>query len=167
MEKTSWHFGKEFRKLLPALIFFLIAFHMLSASKSLILKQHGIIVPASTMATISALIMAKVVFLMDRLRFLNTYPRKPLIYDVAAKTAAFSIASVILFIVEELIRGSIKTGSVAAGWAMIAGEVNWSAFWLRQVWFSLLIFLYCLTVEFAKVIGPDKVREIFLGIVKK
>ena len=167
MKKISWHFGKEFRKLLPALAFFLIAFHMLSASKSLILKQHGIIIHASTMATISALIMAKVVFLMDRLRFLNTYPRKPLIYDVVAKTVAFSIASVILFVVEELIRFSIKTGSLTAGWAMIAGEINWSAFWLRQGWFSLLIFLYCLAVEFAKVIGADKVKEIFFGIVKK
>jgi len=157
------HFGKSIRELLPAFIFFFVMFHMLSASRALILKQYGILVPSSAMATIGALIMAKVLFLMDKLPFLNLYPRKPLFCSVIVKTVAFSIAAVLLFLAEEMLRIGIKTGSLSVAWERLTGDMNWPAFCLRHIWMSLLILVYCSTVELVRVLGTGKVRMIFFG----
>ena len=155
--------SRVFHEILPAFIFFFVMFHMLSASRALMLKQYGILVPASAMATIGALIMAKVSFLMDKLPFLNLYPRKPLFYNVIVKTISFSTAAVVFFIIEEMFRISIRTGSPLIAWNRLVGDMNWSAFWLRQVWLSLLIAVYCAVVELVRVLGADKVKNIFFG----
>ncbi len=130
------------------------------------MRQYGITVPGSAIATIGALIMAKVIFLTDKIGFLNPYPRKPLIYNVIGKTVAFSAAALIFFILEELFRFSIKSGSLAVGWEKITIETNWSSFWLRQTWLSLFILFYCAAIELVRVIGKGRVKEIFLHSAK-
>lgn len=164
--KIGRRLKRTFFELLPAFLFFLVMFHILSASRSLILRQYGIIVQASTIATIGALIMAKVIFLADKIPFLNLYPRRPLLYNVISKTVVFAIAAMVFFILEELIRYGIKTGSFAQAWQKFDDEVNWPAFWLRQSWMSLLILFYCATIELVRVIGKDRIRDIFLKTVK-
>jgi hypothetical protein len=162
MNKIRGYLQKTFFEILPAFIFFFVMFHILSVSRALLLKQYGITVPASAMATIGALIMAKVVFLTNKLPFLNFYPRKPLIYNVIAKTVAFSIAAMIFLILEELLRISIKTGSLSMAWERLVGENNWPAFALRQTWLSLLILFYCAAIELVRSLGTGKVKDIFL-----
>jgi len=108
MKKIPWHIGKVFRELLPAFIFFFAVFNILSASRALVLKEYGIEVSASAVATIGALIMAKVLFLMDKLPFLNLYPRKPLFLNVVSKTIAFSVAACLFFIIEQWIRFGVR-----------------------------------------------------------
>jgi hypothetical protein len=156
------HVKRIFFEILPAFIFFFVMFNMLSFSRALILRQYGIVVSASAIATIGALIMAKVVFLMNRLPFLNLYPRKPLLYNVMLKTVVFSIFALIFLILEEMLRFSIKTGSVSAAWEHLVGDINWPVFWLKQVWFIILIAFYCAAMELAHVLGIDKVKSIFL-----
>jgi hypothetical protein len=156
------HVKRIFFEILPAFIFFFVMFNMLSFSRALILRQYGIVVSASAIATIGALIMAKVVFHMNRLPFLNLYPRKPLLYNVMLKTVVFSIFALIFLILEEMLRFSIKTGSVSAAWEHLVGDINWPVFWLKQVWFIILIAFYCAAMELAHVLGIDKVKSIFL-----
>ncbi len=167
MKNIFGHILRELRELLPAFIFFFVTFHLLSATRAFILKEYGIMVTASAIATIGAIIMAKVVFLTDKLPFLNLYPRKPLFYNVILKTMAFSTAALLFFVIEEMLRLSIKTGSPSAAWGKIAGDINWPAFWLRQAWLTLLISVYCAAIELIRVLGVDKVKSIFFGTAKK
>lgn len=167
MKNISWHPGKVLRELLPAFVFFFAVFHMLSASRALVLKEYGIEVPASAVATIGALIMAKVLFLMDKLPFLNLYPRKPLFSNVVVKTIAFSLAACLFFIIEQWIRFGIKAHDAGMGWHMLVTEMNWPPFWLRQAWLTLFILFYCAAVELIRVIGISKTKEIFFGIFDK
>ena len=167
MKKILWHIGRVIRELLPAFIFFFAVFQMLSASRALVLKEYGIEVPASAIATIGALIMAKVLFLMDKLPFLNLYPRKPLFLNVVVKTIAFSIAACLFFIIEQWVRYGIKANNAGIGWNMLTTEMNWPPFWLRQAWLTLFISFYCSAIELIRAIGKDKAKEIFFGTVKK
>lgn len=167
LDKISQRVRKVFFELLPAFLFFLVMFQILSTSRSLILKQHGIIVPASTVATIGALIMAKVMFLMDKLPFLNLYPKRPLFANVIAKTIAFSIAASIFFVLEEILRFGIKTGDFNTALNRLSEDMNWLAFWLRQTWLTIFIAFYCAAVEMIRALGPGRAKEIFFGHPRK
>jgi hypothetical protein len=163
MSKVVGFILSKIKEILPAFIFFVIMFHILGVTRALALKQYGISTPASLAAVIGALIVAKVVLISDRLPFLNLYPKKPLIYNVVLKTIVFSFFTFLFLIVEELLHLSRREGSLAAAWSSLPGDVVWPAFWAREIWLFVLILFYCAATELARVVGRQKVREIFFG----
>lgn len=167
MNKILGRIRDLFREILPAFIFFLIMFHMLLISRALILRQYGIASRSSAIAVISALIVAKVVLIANRIPFLNLYPKKPLIYNVILKTVVFSIATLVFITVEELLRLARKDGSFAAAWGNMMSDFSWSFFAVREAWAFVLILLYCAGSELSRVLGVERVREIFFGNSKK
>jgi hypothetical protein len=64
---------------------------------------------------------------------------------------------------EELLRLSKQQGGFAAAWESVSGDFVWPLFLIRQSWIVVLILLYCAGAELTKVIGRDKVSEIFFG----
>ena len=157
---------RVFREILPAFIFFFVMFHILAVSRSLVLRQYGIIVPASAAATIGALIVAKAVLIAGRLPVLNLYPRRPLIDTVILKTLAFSLITLLFLAAEQFIHLSVRYGNASEAWVRMRCEVSWPAFWLRQMWFSVLLFFYCAAGELVRALGADRVREIFFSRAK-
>lgn len=149
--------------MLPAFIFFLIMFGLLLIGRAVILKRYGIPTESAAVAIVSALIIAKVVLVANRIPFLNLYPKKPLIYNVLLKTVVFSILTMLFMFVEELVRLAGKQGGFAPAWAHMTDGFLWSYFLLREAWIFVLVLLYCAGAELARVIGAAKVREIFLG----
>jgi hypothetical protein len=152
-----------FLELLPPFIFFFIMFYLLLFTKELILKHYGIPTQSSAIAVISALIVAKVVLIANRIPFLNLYPKKPLIYNVVFKTIVFSLFTILFMLIEEFARLARVNGGCAAAWDKMTGDFTLSLFLARQAWTFVLILLYCAGAELARVIGKDKVAEIFFG----
>ena len=78
-----WHWFKhEFREVLPPTIFFLISFHIVVIDRRLMLREYGLPLSSIGGATVAALLIAKVVLITDKFRFINRFPYKPLIYNV-------------------------------------------------------------------------------------
>lgn len=154
---------KIFLEILPAFIFFLVMFSLLLVTRSLTLRSYGITVPASAIAVIGALVVAKVIFIADRLPFLNLYPRRPLIWTVVLKTIVFGIVTFLFLMTEELIHQARHCGSLTEACYSLKDNIVWPAFCAREIWINILLFFYCAAVELARVIGFDKVKEIFLG----
>lgn len=152
-----------FLEMLPPFVFFLIMFHLLLITRALILKHYGIATQSSAIAAISALIVAKVVLIANRIPFLNLYPKKPLIYNVVFKTIVFSIFTMLFMTIEELFRLSRKGGGLTAAWDKLMGDFTWPYFFAREAWIFILILLYCAGAELTRVIGKEKVVEIFFG----
>jgi hypothetical protein len=163
MKKVLNKIKELFLEMLPAFVFFLIMFHLLLITRALILQHHGIASRASTVAVISALIVAKVVLIANRIPFLNLYPKKPLIHNVVLKTIVFSIFTMLFMTLEELLRLSRTNGGFPAAWGKMTSDFAWPFFFLREAWIFILILLYCAGAELTRVIGKDKVREIFFG----
>ena len=93
----------EIMELLPPFIFFLIAFHILAFSRTLMLEQYGISMSAVAGVTIGALLVAKAVLLADLLPFVNCFPQKPLVYNVVWKTTIYMIAALIIHYLEHFL----------------------------------------------------------------
>lgn len=161
MNKIIAHIKKELLGVLPAFIFFLIMFHILVITKALTLKEYGITYGASAVAVIGALIVAKAILIADRIPFLNLYPKKPLIWNVALKTVVFGVIIFLFLVVEEMIHQGRRYGSFVIGCEHLKTDVKWPVFWVREIWLTVLLFFYCAAIELARVIGADKIKEIF------
>ena len=152
-----------FLEMVPTFIFFLIMFHLLLITRALILQQHGIATNSRAIAVISALVVAKIVLIANRIPFLNLYPKKPLIYNVILKTIVFSVFTMLFIVVEDFLHMARTGLGFAVAWDKLTDDFTWTTFFIRQTWIFVLILLYCAGAELTRVIGKDKVTEIFFG----
>ena len=163
MNKVAAKIKEEFLLILPPTVFFFVALHIVALIRSLMIKGSGI-APSSTVSiAVSALILGKAVLLADMLPLINRYPHRPLAFNVAWKTLIYLIAAGIIHYVERLIEFSREAGGLIAGNEALLSKMIWPHFWAIQILLFALILMYCTMHELVRVIGKQKVRQIFFG----
>ena len=163
MTKLFTKLKEEIKALLPPTIFFLVALHLVALIRVLMLKGTGIAVSTPLQVTLAALILGKAVLVADLLPFINRYPDKPLIYNVAWKTTIYVLVAMLVHYLERLADFWKEAGSLVAGNQKLLAEIVWPHFWAIQILLVVLILMYCTMHELVRVIGRDKVLEIFFG----
>ncbi len=163
MGKIAASLKHEIVEVIPPTIFFFVAFHVIAVTRALMLEEYGITVASFTAATIGALIVAKVILLADLLPFVNRYPDKPLIYNVAWKTLIYVLAALLVRYVEHLISFARQHDNLLEANRHLLAELVWPHFWAVQIWLVLLLFLYCAFREIIRLVGAERVRQIFFG----
>jgi len=159
-----WHRLKhEFYEVLPPTIFFLISFHIVVIDRRLMLRQYGLPLSSMASATVGALLIAKVVLITDKFPFINRFPDRPLIYNVMWKTAIYMAAAFLIHYLEHLVPVWWRTGDVVTANRQVVSEIVWPHFWAVQLWLVVLLFVYCSLREMVRVIGREKVVEVFFG----
>jgi hypothetical protein len=162
MSKLFERVKEEFIAVLAPTIFFL-TLRLVAILRMLMLKGSGIAVSTPLQVTVAALILGKAVLVADLLPFINLYPHKPLIYNVAWKTAIYFLVAALVHYLERLVDFWKEAGSLAAGNQKLLAEIVWPHFWAIQILLLVLILFYCTMRELVRVIGRDKVLEIFFG----
>ncbi len=163
MSKLSSKLKEEFFKLLPPMIFFFVALHIVAFIHALMLKKTGIAPSSSVSIAVAALILGKAVLIADILPFINRFPNRPLIYNAAWKTVIYWLISVAIHYVERLIEFWRHAGSFGAANQKLLAEIVWPHFWAIQIILFVLIAMYCTVHELVRVIGREKVMRIFFG----
>jgi hypothetical protein len=167
MSKLATKLKEEFEALLPPTIFFFVALHMVALIRVLMLKGTGLQVNSSLSVTLAALILGKAVLIADMLPFINRYPDKPLAYNVAWKTTIYVLVAMLIHYLEHLVDFWRQAGSFVAGNQKLLAEIVWPHFWAIQIILVALILMYCTMHELVRVIGRDKVLEMFFGVRPK
>ncbi len=165
MSKLSEKLKEEFNKLLPPTMFFFIALHLVAFVRVLMLKGTGITVGTSVSVTLAALIISKAVLIADLLPFINRYPHKPLLYNVAWKTAIYFLVAALIHYLERLADYWREAGGLIAGNEKLLSEIVWPHFWAIQIFLVVLILMYCTMRELIRVIGEERIRQVFFGPV--
>ena len=154
---------EEFFKLLPPMIFFFVALHIVALIHVLMLKKTGIALSSTVSIAVASLILGKAVLIADMLPFINRFPDKPLIYNAAWKTVIYWLIAGVIHYLERLIDFWRQAGSFVAGNQKLLSEIIWPHFWAIQIILFILIAMYCTVHELVRVIGKAKVMRIFFG----
>ena len=163
MSNIAVRLKREILEAVPPAIFFFFAFHIIALTQALMLEQYGVKVSTFVAATVAALIVAKVLLLVDLLPFVNQFPEKPLIYNVVWKTILYLIAALVVRYVEHLVHFVRQYGDFAAANRHLIDEVVWPHFWFVQIWLLVLFLAYCTLRELVRALGRDRIRQMFFG----
>jgi hypothetical protein len=115
MSKLFAKLKEEFEAVLPPTIFFFVVLHLVVLIRVLMLRGTGIAVTTPLQVTLAALILGKAVLIADMLLFINRYPDKPLIYNIAWKTVIYVLVSMFIHYLERLVDFWRETGGLVAG----------------------------------------------------
>jgi hypothetical protein len=154
---------EEFFKILPPTIYFFVALHLVMFIRVLMLEGTGLSPYSSASSFLTALVLGKAVLLADMLPLINRFPNKPLIYNIAWKTVIYLLISAVLHYFERLIDFWRQTGSFVAGNEKLLSVIIWPHFFAIQIFFFILIAMYCTVHELVRVIGREKALRIFFG----
>jgi hypothetical protein len=154
---------KELIAVLPPTIFFFIALHIVALIRALMLEGIGVALGTTASVAMGALILGKAVLIADMMPFINRYPEKPLIYNVVWKTVIYSLIAMTLRFLERLIHGWREAGGLGAGYEQLRSEIIWPHFWAIQILLVVLILTYCAMRELIRVVGREKVKQMFFG----
>lgn len=164
MSKLTSKIREEIAALIPPTIFFLVSLHIVAFVRSLMIRGTGVEPVALLSVTIGALVLGKAVLIADALPIINRFPDKPLIYNVAWKTAIYLLVAALLHYLERLWEYSRAAGGVAAGNRKLLAEIVWPHFWAIQILLFVLVVMYCTIHELIRAIGAAEVRRMFLGV---
>lgn len=167
MSKLSSKIKEEIEALIPPTLFFFLALHLVALFRALMLKASGIALSTSVSIALAALILGKAVLLADLLPFINRYPNKPLIYNVARKATIYVLVSMLIHYLERLIDFWRAAGGFVAGNEKLLAEIVWPHFWAVQILLVVLILMYCTMREFARAVGERKVLRMFFGPLER
>jgi len=144
---------------------FFVALHVVAFVRVLMVKGTGL-APLSTVSiAVAALILGKSVLISDMLPFINRFPERPLVYNIAWKTLIYLLVSALIHYLEHLYDFSRQAGGIAAGNEKLFAEIVWPHYWAVQIILFVLILMYCTMHELVRVIGKEKVLRIFFGPV--
>ena len=129
----------------------------------LMLEGTGIAPATSVTVTIAALILGKAVVIADMLPIINRFPEKPLLHNVAWKTAIYLAVAAFVHYLERLVDFWRQAGGLVAGNEKLLAEIVWPHFWAIQIVLLVLILMYCTMHELARVIGREKMKRMFFG----
>lgn len=153
----------EFMKVLPPTLFFFVILHIVALIRALMIKGSGVELPVSASVLIASMVLGKSVLVADMLPFINRFPDKPLIWNVAWKTAMYALVALIVHYLERLYDYWKEAPGFVDANALLWSSMNWPRFWAIQILLITLIFMYCVIAELARVIGRERLKQMFIG----
>jgi hypothetical protein len=157
---ARWATG-EFLELLPAVIFFFVALMVILLLLKLFISQYSIEFYAFSKAALGALIMGKVVLLMDwaeSRRRASPYPR---IVVVAFKTFVYALAVLTLWIGERLFHNYRHSGDFRDAAGLVIADANLDRFLGCVLLISLVVFVYLAMEEINRAMGKGALYALF------
>jgi hypothetical protein len=153
----------EFIKVLPPTIYFLVILHIVALIRALMIRGTGVTLPVSGSVLIASLVLGKSVLIADMLPFINRFPEKPLIWNVAWKTLMYAVVALAVHYLERVYEYWKETPGILAANARLWTDISWPRFWAVQILLVTLIFMYCVIAELARVMGRARLKSIFFG----
>ncbi len=145
----------EFLQILPPTIFFLCAFNIVALTTDLILEQNQIQGSTHAVATVLALIIGKVVLVVNKLPLLQRFNGKPLIYPILFKSTIFTVFVTIVRLLEHWVPALIKTGGPGSATEFIIEHIVWRYFAVGEIWIFVCFIVYITAAEVLSLFGFD------------
>jgi hypothetical protein len=137
---------------------------MLSITKGLLMDGHPYTRAGATLATISAITVAKSILLLDHTALARRFSGRVL-DNILWKTLLFGTVALFFRQLEEIIPLALKHGDVGAALREMIAAVPTARFAVVHMWLFTLVLLYTVASETVRIVGGDKVKAILLGPV--
>lgn len=154
---------KELIEIFPAVFYFLVALSLINLTENLMLKDSGISYASFGGVFVGALIVGKVILVVDLFLFADLFRGWPLIYNTLWKTALYSSMSLLFRLGELALQPMIEYKSIFAAKEHLFSAITEPRFWAMQLWLVVLLLIFIATKELFVAIATGRIRLLFLG----
>lgn len=153
----------EILSLTPVIIYFLVCFSLLHFAQSLLMQPGDVHYTNYVGAMIGAILAGKVIFIAQKIPFINSFASRPLIYNVSWKFFVYSVFVLLFQIVEHFMHKFYATDSLSTSYKYLVLDLDHARFWGLQILVLMIFFIFTVFSELLHVIGRKQMRKIFFG----
>ena len=150
-----------FRELAPKVLFFFVSFMLIFLLFKLFVSQYSIEFSAFTKAAVAALILGKVVPVVDWAESGYRFDGHRRIVVVAAKTLSYALVVMVLGIGERIVEASRKQASLRAGIQFLIANADGHRFLGLVLLVSLVVGAYLTMQEIERAMGEGALFRLF------
>jgi hypothetical protein len=152
------------REMAPVVLFFFIAFLLIFVMFRLFVSQYEIEFSAFTEAALAALILGKVILLLDWAASEHGADRTHRqIVVVAGRTLVYALAVIVLGIGERIFEAYRKAGSLGEAVSRLIANANIDRFPGLALLISLVVFIYLAIQEVESAMGKGAMFNLFFA----
>jgi hypothetical protein len=158
----KWKLQNEFTMLAWAMVYFVIWLGALALVKALILREYQIEYSDFSVAMIGALILAKVVVVLEHVPMGTWIAARLAWVDVVVRTALYSVGVFIAIVLEKGFEGRAKNGGFVPAVKAGLGEMNFYRTLANTICLSGALLLYNVFSVFRRHLGGGSLFRLFL-----
>jgi hypothetical protein len=148
--------------MLPAVIFFFIAFNLILFTKQVALHEQGIPFSGFLVATLAALLVGKAVLVTDQLPFMRRFEGAPLIQPILFKSAVYWLVTFAVRVADGYVT-FLREGGVPGDFGQhLVDQFSWQRFIMIQLWLMVLFMVYVTIHELNWLFGDGELPRLFL-----
>ena len=152
----------EIKKMLLVTLYFFVAFSFIVVIKMLVLAQNNIDNYRVTGALAGALIMGKVVILLNKTKLNAVFRSKPLYIGILVRTLIYSVIADLLVLLEHIIHIRLSADNYQEELAEFANNPDMNQVWIVVLSSFMILLNYNLFIGLADYYRNKDVLNLFL-----
>jgi len=157
----------ELLEILPVTLFFMVGLNLIAFSKHLVLAEQGIAYEGIATATFGALVIAKVVLVVDKLSVTRWFRTRPIYQTIIYRAVFYSVCVLVFRLLEMLVGHWIHEGDLDQGLDAARAAFVWHHMTFLQLWTFVLFLVYLTVEELLIEFGGDRQLRVFLSRRKR
>ena len=150
-----------FRHLLPPTAYFFVAFNLIVFMTNLLAHNYWFKLSGFLLASTTALVVGKVVLVVDNVRIINKFRGAPLIQPILYKTVFYSLVVLVARILEKILDVAFDAHSLGEIYHLVLADFTWHRFVAVQVWIFVCFLIYVTASELNALVGDGQLRRLF------
>lgn len=149
------------RHLLPPTLYFFVAFNLISFTTDLLVHNYWFRSSSFILSTVTALVVGKVVLVVDKVRLIDKFRGGPLIRPILYKSIFYSTVVLIVRFLEKVAPLAIDTGGVGPAFRDALNDFSWHRFIAVHLWIFVCFLIYVTAIEFNALVGQGQLFRLF------
>lgn len=160
-QRPSWkhRIAVEMRRFLGMFLYLWVLFGLFLLHESVVLARYDIPFTRWGFALVTALVLAKVMLVMEDLNWPGGFNGRPLIYSIVYKAVVFTGVFIIFYVAEETVGGMIKGKTLLESIPSLGGGTPQGIF-ATLVIVSLALVPYFAFTELGRALGEGELRAL-------
>jgi hypothetical protein len=149
------------RHMLPPTLYFFVAFNLVVFTTNLLTHDYWFNLTGFMLASTTALVVGKVVLIVDKVRIIDKFRGAPLIQPILYKTVFYGIVVTIVRFLERMLHFVFDSRGFDAAAQAALLDFSWHRFVAVQVWIFVCFLLYVTASELNALVGDGQLRRLF------
>lgn len=162
MSVGSW-LKQELRELSLAMLYFGAWIGLLLVLKSLVLAEYQIEFRQWSVILVGALVLGKVVLILEHVPLGGWIERQPAIVDVLARTLLYSFGVFVVLVIEKGFEGRHEAGGFGNAVAALFDDPDMAHVWANTICLSAALFGYNVLSVFRRYLGEGGIARALLS----
>ncbi len=152
---------KEMKHILPPTLYFFIAFNLIAFTTNLLVRNYWFHLAGFLLATGTALVVGKVILVVDKTKLIDRFRGAPLIQPILYKTVFYTAVVFVVRVAERFVHFAFDGDGFSAAFEAAAVDFSWRRFVAVQIWIFTCFLIYVTSTEVIALLGEGQMFRLF------